>query len=55
MVQHSYTKGATPLRQQYNKAILTSYRCFIRTITHFLESPRAGRFLRKGENVSGKD
>ena len=28
---------------------------FIRPITHFLESPRAGRFLREGENVSGKD
>lgn len=28
---------------------------FIHPIAHFLESPRTGRFLRKGENVSGKD
>ena len=28
---------------------------FIRPIAHFLESSRTGRFLREGENVSGKD
>ena len=28
---------------------------FIRAIAHFLESSRTGRFLREGENVSGKD
>ena len=35
--------------------IVEDYIAFIRPIAHFLESPGTGRFLREGENVSGKD